>query len=76
VLHDRYVAVQGMVAAGLGVAILPKLVLDVVRRDDVAVLPLETRPTRTISATALNGASAIPSVKAMLDALGGRTLVG
>lgn len=76
VATDDYVAVQGMVAAGLGVALLPKLVLDVVHREDVALVPLARPAHRTIYATALAGARAVPPVRALLDALGGRTLVG
>lgn len=66
---DDFVAVQGMVAAGLGVALLPELSLRAVRRDDVAVLPLKHRPARTITASTLAGAETIPAVGALLGAL-------
>jgi DNA-binding transcriptional LysR family regulator len=66
---DDYVAVQGMVAAGLGVALLPSLVLDVVHRDDIVARPLAPRASRTITAIALAGAETVPSVRALLDAV-------
>ena len=66
---DDYVAAQGMVAAGLGITLLPSLVFDVVRHPDVAIRPVRGRPTRTISAVALQGAVVVPSVRALIDAL-------
>ena len=65
---DDYVAAQGMVAADLGVTLLPSLVLEVVRHPDVAIRPVRGRPTRTISAVALQGAATVPSVRALVDA--------
>lgn len=66
---DDAAAAQGMVAAGLGVTLLPGLALEVIRRPDVVVLPVRGRPTRTISAVTLRGAEALPSVGALLGAL-------
>ena len=41
-----YAAVLGFVAAGLGIALTPRMVLDQVRRDDVVAIPLAGRPIR------------------------------
>jgi DNA-binding transcriptional LysR family regulator len=74
---DDYVAVQGMVAAGLGVALLPALVENLVRRDDVVMAPLARPASRTVVATALSSAATVPAVGALLGALqdaAGRTL--
>lgn len=66
---DDVLAVQGMIAAGLGIALLPQLSLSIVRRDDVTVRPLLNAPSRTITASTLAGAETIPAVAALLDAL-------
>jgi len=65
---DDYAAAQGMVAAGLGVTLLPSLVFEIVRHPEIAVRPVRGRPTRTISAVALHGAATVPSVRALIDA--------
>jgi DNA-binding transcriptional LysR family regulator len=54
---DDWVAVQAMVAARLGVTLLPALVLGAVRHPDVAILPVRGRPTRTITTDAARGGS-------------------
>ena len=41
-----YAAVLGFVAAGLGIALAPRMVLDQMRRDDVVGIPLAGRPIR------------------------------
>jgi len=41
-----YAAVLGFVAAGLGIALAPRMVLDQMRRDDVVGVPLAGRPIR------------------------------
>lgn len=66
---DDWVAVQAMVAARLGVTLLPALVLGAVRHPDIVIRPVRGRPTRTITALTLPGASDIPSVGALLGAL-------
>jgi DNA-binding transcriptional LysR family regulator len=67
---DDYVAVQGMVAAGLGVALLPALSLGGMQRDDVSYRPVRGRPRRTITCVTAAGAQTVPAVAALLDALG------
>ncbi len=66
---DDWVAVQAMVAARLGVTLLPALVLGAVHHPDVVVRPVRGRPTRTITALTLPGAADVPSVRALLEAL-------
>jgi DNA-binding transcriptional LysR family regulator len=66
---DDSIAVQAMVAAHLGVTLLPALVLDTVRHPDVRILPVRGRPTRTVSALTLPTAGAVPGVRALIDAL-------
>jgi len=60
-----------MVAAGLGVTLLPGPVLDLVRHPAVAVRPVAGSPTRTVSAVTLGGAAGVPAVRALLGALSG-----
>ncbi len=66
---DDWVAVQAMVAAHLGVTLLPALVLAAVRHPEVRIVPVRGRPVRTLTALTLPGASAVPSVAALLGAL-------
>lgn len=62
---DDYVAVQVLVAAGLGVALLPGLALLGATRAGVA----EGAPSPTVEAVFSAGARRSPAVTAMLDAL-------
>jgi DNA-binding transcriptional LysR family regulator len=66
---DDYQTVQGLVAAGVGVALIPELALSVVR-EDIAVRALSPRPParRVIAATAA-GARLLPAAPAMLSVL-------
>ncbi len=66
---DDHVAVQAMVAAGLGVALLPELVLAAVHHPDVAVRRVSGHPTRTVSALTTSGGVNVPAVAALLAAL-------
>jgi molybdate transport repressor ModE-like protein len=66
---DDYVTVQGLVAAGLGVALLPSLALAAVRRDDIATVPLTKPAARHIAAVVPAGPRHPPAVSAMIDAL-------
>ncbi len=66
---DDYLAVQGFVAGGFGVAFIPDLALVAVR-DDVVVLPVDgTPPTRRIQAATLAGSWASPARQAMMAIL-------
>lgn len=66
---DDYVTVQSLVAAGLGVTVLPSLALSAHRRDDVRIVPLGSDATRQIAAVVLPGPRRPPAVEAMIDAL-------
>jgi len=66
---DDYLAVQGLVAAGVGVALIPTLALTTVR-DDIVIRDLGTEaPVRQIAAATLPGAQRSPAARAMLDVL-------
>jgi molybdate transport repressor ModE-like protein len=67
---DDYLAIQGLVAAGVGVALIPTLALTTVR-DDIVIRELGTEaPVRQIAAATLPGAQRSPAARAMLDVLG------
>jgi DNA-binding transcriptional LysR family regulator len=67
---DDYQTVQGLVAAGVGVALIPKLALSVVR-SDVAIRALSpSPPVREIIAAVPAGARLVPAAPAMLGVLG------
>ena len=67
--HDDYLALQGLVAAGLGVALLPDLATASVR-DDIVLRSLEPGgPVRHVTAVASSGNCQSPTVEAMLEAL-------
>ena len=66
---DDYLAIQGFVAAGMGVSFIPDLALVTVR-DDVVIRELTPRaPSRRIVAAALAGGYRSPAAVAMLDTL-------
>ncbi len=66
---DDYQTVQGLVAAGVGVALIPELALSVVR-EDIVVRALSPHPPvrRVIAATAA-GTRLLPAAPAMLSVL-------
>jgi molybdate transport repressor ModE-like protein len=67
---DDYLAIQGLVAAGVGVALIPTLALTTVR-DDIVIRDLANEaPVRKIAAATLPGAHRSPAARAMLDVLG------
>ncbi len=66
---DDYVAVQQLVAAGLGIALLPELVTRVVRLPGVATLPLAGGPSRQIAVLAAAGERHPPAVAVLLGML-------
>jgi DNA-binding transcriptional LysR family regulator len=66
---DDYNVVQGLVAAGVGISLLPGLSLTNVR-DDIVVRSLGRKPpTRRIAAATLAGRYRSPATEAMLDIL-------
>jgi DNA-binding transcriptional LysR family regulator len=66
---DDYLAIQGFVAAGVGVALIPDLALLAVR-DDVTIRALKSSPpVRRIQAATLRDGYRSPAIAAMLDTL-------
>jgi DNA-binding transcriptional LysR family regulator len=66
---DDYQTVQGLVAAGVGVALIPELALSVVR-EDIAIRALAPRPpVRQVIAAAPTDARLSPATPAMLGIL-------
>ena len=66
---DDYLTVQGLVAAGVGVALIPELALTVVR-EDIAIRALSPRPpARQVVAATPAGARLLPAAPSMLSAL-------
>ena len=66
---DDYLAIQGFVAAEVGIALIPDLALLAVR-DDVAIRSLAQRPPiRRLQAATLQDAFRSPAVEAMLEIL-------
>jgi molybdate transport repressor ModE-like protein len=63
---DDYLAIQGFVAAGVGIALIPGMAL-VTLRDDVVVRDLERPPYRRVVAAVDARAWRSPAVGAMLD---------
>ncbi len=66
---EDYVAVMGLVAEGLGVALIPDLILRTVQHPDVVALPLTPSSRRTITAVTTPDLQRVPAVAATLDAL-------
>jgi DNA-binding transcriptional LysR family regulator len=70
---DDYLTVQGLVAAGVGVALIPQLALSSVR-EDIVVRPLGPEsPVRTVFAATPRAAAATAAVATMLDVLRSQT---
>jgi DNA-binding transcriptional LysR family regulator len=66
---DDYQTVQGLVAAGVGVALIPELALTVVR-EDIAIRALSPHPpVRQVIAATPASARLLPAAPAMLTAL-------
>lgn len=65
---DDYPAIQGFIAAGVGVALIPDLALVSVR-DDIVVRRLVAAPGRRVIAIALEGHGSAPAVAAMIEIL-------
>jgi DNA-binding transcriptional LysR family regulator len=66
---DDYQTVQGLVAAGVGVALIPELALSVVR-EDIVIRALSPRPpARQVIAAVSDGARLVPAAQTMLGIL-------
>jgi DNA-binding transcriptional LysR family regulator len=66
---DDYDTVQGLVAAGVGVALIPRLALTRVH-PDIVVRPLAPQsPTRKVTAATMAGAGVAPAAKSMIEVL-------
>lgn len=68
---DDYQTVQGLVAAGVGVALIPDLALSVVREDIIIRSLSPSPPTRSVVAAAPSDARLSPATPAMLSILEG-----
>jgi DNA-binding transcriptional LysR family regulator len=68
---DDYQTVQGLVAAGVGVALIPELALTVVRGDIVIRALSPNPPVRQVIAATAAGARLLPAAPAMLSVLEG-----
>jgi DNA-binding transcriptional LysR family regulator len=66
---DDYQTVQGLVAAGVGVALIPELALSVVRKDIVIRALAPSPPARTVIAAAPSDARLNPATPIMLSIL-------
>ena len=66
---EDYVAVMGLIAEGLGVAVIPDLILDTVHHQDVVALPLRPASRRCIQAVTTPDLQRVPAVAATLEAL-------
>jgi molybdate transport repressor ModE-like protein len=66
---DDYPAVVGLVAAGLGVAVLPELALESVRPKGVAVVEVRPAVVREVVALTLPDLARVPAVDRMLGRL-------
>ena len=60
---------MGLIAEGLGVAVIPDLILKTVHHEDVVALPMTPASRRHIVAVTTPDLQRVPAVKATLDAL-------
>ncbi|MEO8556826.1 MAG: LysR substrate-binding domain-containing protein, partial [Actinomycetota bacterium] len=66
---EDYVAVLGLVAEGLGVALIPDLILASANHPDVVTLPISPASRRAVHVVTTADLQRVPAVKATLDAL-------
>ncbi|HYQ34125.1 MAG TPA: LysR family transcriptional regulator [Lapillicoccus sp.] len=66
---EDYIAVLGLVSAGLGVALVPDLILAAAHTSDVATLSLTPASRRQIHAVTTDDLQRVPAVRATLEAL-------
>ncbi|MDC5698669.1 LysR substrate-binding domain-containing protein, partial [Intrasporangium calvum] len=67
---EDYVAQIGLVTAGLGVALVPDLILNAAKHEEVATLSLSPVSRRQILAVTTSDLQRVPAVAAALRALG------
>ena len=66
---DDYDTVQGLVAAGVGVALIPRLALTRVHRGIVVRALAPASPARQVTAATMSGPGVAPAAKAMIALL-------
>lgn len=66
---EDYVAVLGLVAEGLGVALIPDLILRTAHHHDVVTVPIEPASRRTVSVVTTADLQRVPAVQATMQAL-------
>ena len=66
---EDYVAQLGLVGAGLGIALVPDIILGAAKHDDVVALPLSPPSRRQILAVTTPDLQRVPAVGAALEAL-------
>lgn len=66
---EDYVAVQGFVAAGLGVALIPDLILRSITHPDVRILPIDPPSHRAVFIVTTPDLERVPAVSATIEAL-------
>lgn len=66
---EDYVAVLGLVAAGLGVALVPHLILTTVSHPDVVIRPVVPPSRRVVQVITTPDLRRVPAVSAALEAL-------
>jgi DNA-binding transcriptional LysR family regulator len=66
---EDYVAVLGLVAEGLGVALIPDLILRSAGHPDVVTLPTRPASRRSVHVVTTEDLQRVPAVRATLDAL-------
>lgn len=66
---EDYVAVQGLVAEGLGVALIPDLILNTTHHPQVVAVPVSPSSRREVFAVTTPDLARVPAVAATIDAL-------
>ena len=66
---EDYVAVLGLVAEGLGVALIPDLILRTAHHSDVVTLPIRPASRRQVHVVTTPDLQRVPAVQATIDAL-------
>ena len=66
---DDYDTVQGLVAAGVGVALIPRLALTHFHAGIVVRALAPHSPTRQVTAATMSGPGVAPAAKSMIDLL-------